>query len=93
MTAHVSAKHFQFQDFMLSCVRAGITAIVSSWVISPFMALIVVAVVFGLIRTFVLRSEHSFKRAFYVRRRLQSTSSLSDVHIIIAVHTCRMPPG
>ena len=35
--------------------------------ISPLMALIVVFVIFGLIRTFVLRAENSFKRAFYVR--------------------------
>ncbi len=35
--------------------------------ISPVMALIVVAIIYGLIRTFVLRSPNSFKRAFYVR--------------------------
>lgn len=30
------------------------------------MSAIIVTILFGLVRTFVLRSQHSFKRAFYV---------------------------
>lgn len=36
-----------------------------SWVVSPVMAFIICSVLFLLIRTFILRSEHSFSRAFY----------------------------
>ena len=34
--------------------------------ISPIVSAIIVTILFGLVRTFVLRSQHSFKRAFYV---------------------------
>lgn len=58
--------HDRLQSIDSALCHAGLTAIVSSWVISPLMALIVVFVIFGLIPTFVLRAENSFKRAFYV---------------------------
>lgn len=44
----------------------GMSAIFSSWFASPIAAGIVVLIVFGFIRTFVLRSEHSFDRGYYV---------------------------
>ena len=34
--------------------------------VSPICSAIVVTIIFGFVRTFVLRSQHSFKRAFYV---------------------------
>ena len=34
--------------------------------VSPIVSAIIVTILFGLVRTFVLRSQHSFKRAFYV---------------------------
>ena len=39
---------------------------VLSWIVSPILSGIIVTILYGLIRTFVLRSKHSFKRAFYV---------------------------
>ena len=39
---------------------------VLSWIVSPILSGIFVTILYGLIRTFVLRSKHSFKRAFYV---------------------------
>ena len=39
---------------------------VLSWIVSPILSGIIVAILYGLIRTFVLRSKHSFTRAFYV---------------------------
>ena len=39
---------------------------VLSWIVSPVLSGIIVAILYGLIRTFVLRSKHSFTRAFYV---------------------------
>lgn len=40
--------------------------VVVQWVISPLCSGLLVAALFGLLRTFVLRSQHSFIRAFYV---------------------------
>ena len=54
------------------------TAIISSWVVSPIMSLIVVSIIYGLIRTFVLRSPNSFKRAFYVRPASPLHDALHD---------------
>ena len=34
--------------------------------ISPICSAIILSIIFGLVRTFVLRSQHSFRRAFYV---------------------------
>ena len=48
---------------------AGISSIVASWFISPICSGIIVFILFGLMRTFVLRSQHSFTRAFYVSTR------------------------
>ena len=48
------------------CCGAGISSIVASWFISPICSGIIVFILFGLLRTFVLRSDHSFTRAFYV---------------------------
>ena len=45
---------------------AGISSIVVSWFVSPICSAIIVFILFGLLRTFVLRSKHSFQRAFYV---------------------------
>ncbi|CAK0780225.1 hypothetical protein CVIRNUC_004976 [Coccomyxa viridis] len=44
----------------------GISSIVVSWFVSPICSAIIVFILFGLLRTFVLRSKHSFQRAFYV---------------------------
>ncbi|CAL8471759.1 g11301 [Coccomyxa elongata] len=44
----------------------GISSIVASWFVSPICSGIIVFILFGLLRTFVLRSDHSFTRAFYV---------------------------
>jgi phosphate/sulfate permease len=55
-------------------VRTGVSSIVASWFISPICSAIVVFILFGLIRTFVLRSEHSFTRAFYVNTALRPSS-------------------
>lgn len=45
----------------------GMVPIFLSWVVSPFLAAICVIILYGLIlRPFVLRSQHSFVRAFYV---------------------------
>jgi sodium-dependent phosphate transporter len=48
-------------------VCAGLTSVIASWVVSPILSMVVVAILYGLIRTFVLRSPNSFKRAYYVR--------------------------
>ena len=66
----------------------------SSWVISPLMALIVVFVIFGLIRTFVLRAENSFKRAFYVRFLWPMPGDLESQLLLLkatCTNTCRVP--
>lgn len=44
----------------------GMVPIFLSWVISPIMCGLITVILFGTIRQFVLRSEHSFARAFYV---------------------------
>ncbi len=44
----------------------GMVPIFVSWIASPLSAGIVVLILFGFIRTFILRSEHSFDRAFWV---------------------------
>ena len=43
-----------------------------SWFVSPICSGIIVFILFGLLRTFVLRSKHSFQRAFYVSDTCQS---------------------
>lgn len=49
----------------------GMVPIFLSWVVSPFLAAICVIILYGLIlRPFVLRSQHSFVRAFYVSTKL-----------------------
>ncbi|KAK2075849.1 hypothetical protein QBZ16_001590 [Prototheca wickerhamii] len=44
----------------------GMVPIFLSWVISPIMCGLITVILFGSIRQFVLRSDHSFARAFYV---------------------------
>ncbi|GAQ85424.1 phosphate transporter [Klebsormidium nitens] len=44
----------------------GMSIIFLQWVISPLCSGALVAILFGLLRTFVLRSPHSFTRAFYL---------------------------
>lgn len=44
----------------------GMSIIFLQWVVSPLSAGLFVFVLFGLLRTFVLRSPHSFTRAFYI---------------------------
>lgn len=45
----------------------GMVPIFLSWIVSPFLAAICVIILYGLIlRPLVLRSQHSFVRAFYV---------------------------
>lgn len=45
---------------------SGFVPVVMSWVISPMLSGIIVSILYGLIRTFVLRSKHSFNRAFFL---------------------------
>lgn len=52
------ANHFPF--------IVGITGIVMSWFLSPLFSGMMAATVFGVVRKFVLRSEHSLKRSFWV---------------------------
>ncbi len=59
--------------------RAGISSIVASWFISPICSGIIVFILFGLLRTFVLRSPHSFTRAFYVRPSPLCSNSLKPL--------------
>ena len=59
---------------------AGISSIVVSWFVSPICSAIIVFILFGLLRTFVLRSKHSFQRAFYV----------SVTILKLAVHTTHL---
>lgn len=47
-----------------------------SWFVSPICSAIIVFILFGLLRTFVLRSKHSFQRAFYV----SLTTSMLALH-------------
>eukprot|EP00897_Mesotaenium_endlicherianum_P007314 jgi/Mesen1/6610/ME000034S06060 len=44
----------------------GMTPVFLSWVVSPVASGICVLISYGFLRTFVLRSEHSFKRAQFV---------------------------
>eukprot|EP00884_Botryococcus_braunii_P006394 jgi/Botrbrau1/15756/Bobra.4_1s0120.1 len=44
----------------------GMSVIFLSWIISPIAAGIVAAILFGALRTFVLRAKNSFTRALYV---------------------------
>ncbi len=61
---------------------------VLSWIVSPILSGIIVAIMYGLIRTFVLRSKHSFSRAFYVSPpRLPICTGLWLLVIRRALHT------
>ncbi|KAL6767359.1 hypothetical protein ACKKBF_B34960 [Auxenochlorella protothecoides x Auxenochlorella symbiontica] len=44
----------------------GMVPIFLSWIVSPIMCGLITVILFGSIRQWVLRSQHSFKRAFYV---------------------------
>eukprot|EP00897_Mesotaenium_endlicherianum_P005233 jgi/Mesen1/4738/ME000241S03774 len=44
----------------------GMAPVFMSWVVSPLLSGICVLITYGLLRTFVLRSEHSFKRSQWV---------------------------
>lgn len=56
---------------------------VLSWIVSPILSGIIVAIMYGLIRTFVLRSKHSFTRTFYVSSACCAVPSC--VHLLVAV--------
>ncbi|CAN0347857.1 unnamed protein product [Pylaiella littoralis] len=61
----------------------GVSAIVASWVISPFLAGIMAVVLFGVVRSTVLRSEHSLSRAMVAFPLLVSITIAVDVFFII----------
>ncbi|KAL3158523.1 hypothetical protein ABBQ38_010750 [Trebouxia sp. C0009 RCD-2024] len=62
----------------------GMVPIFLSWVVSPFLAAICVIILYGLIlRPFVLRSQHSFVRAFYVIPALVGVTFFVIVYFII----------
>ena len=56
--------HAHLLRYVVFC--PGFVPVVLSWIVSPILSGIIVAIMYGLIRTFVLRSKHSFTRAFYV---------------------------
>lgn len=58
---------------------------VLSWIVSPILSGIIVAIMYGLIRTFVLRSKHSFTRAFYV------SPSRLILHFLVAIPSFDVP--
>lgn len=45
-------------------VATGVSAVVVSWVVSPGLSGIVAVIFFGFARTFILRSDASYDRAF-----------------------------
>jgi solute carrier family 20 (sodium-dependent phosphate transporter) len=45
----------------------GMVPILLSWFVSPIMAGTVSVILFGFVRTVVLRSKHAYERSFYVR--------------------------
>lgn len=47
---------------------SGISAVVASWFISPICSGLLAALLFFLVRAFVLRSKNSYERAFVVSR-------------------------
>ncbi|GAQ82758.1 sodium phosphate symporter [Klebsormidium nitens] len=54
----------------------GMSIIFLQWVVSPICSGVLVAIIFFLLRTFVLRSRHSFIRAFYVSRACHFSASV-----------------
>lgn len=46
----------------------GVSVVFVSWIVSPISAAIVVAVLFGSLKYFVLKSRHSFSRGLAVRK-------------------------
>jgi len=43
-----------------------VSSILLSWIFSPFLTGLLALVLFTLLRSFVLRSPHAYRRAFYV---------------------------
>ena len=62
----------------------GMVPIFLSWIVSPFLAAVCVVILYGLIlRPFVLRSQHSFIRAFYVSiKTLSANLSFSTLTLL-----------
>mmetsp|Transcript_14849 Transcript_14849/g.22095 ORF Transcript_14849/g.22095 Transcript_14849/m.22095 type:complete len:513 (-) Transcript_14849:100-1638(-) len=61
----------------------GISAIVLSWLLSPVLSGICAVILFGLIRTFVLRSSEPFSRVFYVYPVIVSFTFIINIFFII----------
>ena len=43
----------------------GVSAVVISWIVSPVLSGVVAAIFFGFARTFILRHDNSYDRAFW----------------------------
>ncbi|CAN0492479.1 unnamed protein product, partial [Discosporangium mesarthrocarpum] len=61
----------------------GISAIVASWAISPIFSAILAVLLFFFVRTFVLRSEKSFERSFYMYPLLVAATIAINVFFIV----------